>query len=175
MKKIYLLRHCEATGQLADATLTENGFIQAEELANFLEKLEIKHVKSSPFTRAIQTVEPFCKSKDFIIETDDRLMERDLGLGIVDDWFDKFLPTFTDLDLKYGDGESSFEAKKRILEVIEESESETLLVSHGNLLALALMHFGDRNGFDYWQELSNPDVFVLTTADNHTTVNRIWG
>jgi len=174
MKKIYLVRHCEATGQLADAQLTEVGFKQAEQLAEFLTKLKISHLKSSTFTRAIQTIEPFSQAIGLTIATDDRLIERDLGLGIVDDWFDKFSPTFVDLDLKYGEGESSYEAQKRILAVIDESETGTLLVSHGNLIALALMHFGDADGFTYWQELTNPDVFELMIDRDVTTINRIW-
>ena len=35
MKKIYLIRHCEAEGQPAEATLTNNGFQQADQLAEF--------------------------------------------------------------------------------------------------------------------------------------------
>jgi len=47
------------------------------------------------------------------------------------------------------------------LSVIEETE----LVSHGNLLSLALMCYGNGDGFTYWAELGNPDVFLLTTEE----------
>ena len=37
-KTIYLLRHCEATGQNPEAELTEKGKEQAEKLIHFFEK-----------------------------------------------------------------------------------------------------------------------------------------
>lgn len=35
LKKIYLIRHCEAEGQSFEAQLTDRGFKQAVELADF--------------------------------------------------------------------------------------------------------------------------------------------
>ncbi|MFC4803108.1 MULTISPECIES: histidine phosphatase family protein [Neobacillus] len=35
-KKVYVIRHCEAEGQLKGAQLTEKGRKQAKELAEFL-------------------------------------------------------------------------------------------------------------------------------------------
>jgi len=174
MKKIFLVRHCEATGQPADSQLTQKGFEQAAELSELLQKFEIKRVVASPFTRAIQTIEPFCQKNHLLLETDERLVERDLGLGIVDDWLDRYQATFEDFDMKCGEGESSREALQRILSVIEKAESESLLVSHGNLLSLALMHYGDGDGFKYWKQLSNPDVFLLTLHDTKSELERLW-
>jgi len=174
MKKIFLVRHCEATGQPADSQLTSKGFEQATELTDLLQKFEIKRVVSSPFVRAIQTIEPFCQKQHLSLETDIRLIERDLGLGIVDDWLDKYQATFEDFEMKYGEGESTREALQRVLSVIEEADSGSLLVSHGNLLSLVLMHYGDGDGFKYWEQLSNPDVFLLTLHEKKPKLERLW-
>jgi len=174
MKKIFLVRHCEANGQPFDSQLTSKGFEQVAELTELLQKFEIKRVIASPFIRAVQTIESFCQKQDLRLETDERLVERDLGLGIVDDWLDRYQATFEDFEVKYGEGESSREALQRILNVIEEIESGSLLVSHGNLLSLALMHHGDGDGFKYWEQLSNPDVFLLTLHEKKSELERLW-
>ena len=174
MKKIFLVRHCEATGQPADSELTANGFKQASQMVEILQKFDVKRVIASPFTRAVQSIEPFCQASELLLETDERLVERDLGLGIVDDWLERYRVTFEDVNVKYGDGESSHEAMQRILSVIEEAESQTLLVSHGNLVALALMYYGQEDGFTYWERLSNPDLFVLTVDEQAREVERLW-
>ncbi|MEB5453665.1 MULTISPECIES: hypothetical protein [Virgibacillus] len=40
-KTIYIIRHCEAEGQAADASLTERGWILAKELSDFLSKRKV--------------------------------------------------------------------------------------------------------------------------------------
>jgi broad specificity phosphatase PhoE len=40
--------------------------------------------------------------------------------------------------------------------------SATLLVTHGNLMALLLKNFDDRIGFAEWQQLTNPDVYRIS-------------
>jgi len=174
MKELFLVRHCEATGQPASSQLTAKGFEQAAKLAMFFQDFEIKRVVASPFTRAVQTIEPFCKQYNLRLETDERLIERDLGLGVIDNWLDKLQATFADFELKYGEGESSNEALQRILSVTDEVESGTLLVSHGNLLALALMHYSGNDGLKYWEQLSNPDVFLLTINEEQHDLKRLW-
>ena len=58
-KKIYLIRHCKATGQEPSAELTNEGKEKALELIPLLYKLNIDHIISSPYKRAIQTITPF--------------------------------------------------------------------------------------------------------------------
>lgn len=44
VKNIYIVRHCEATGQPAASPLTKNGFAQANDLADFLQKMNIERI-----------------------------------------------------------------------------------------------------------------------------------
>jgi 2,3-bisphosphoglycerate-dependent phosphoglycerate mutase len=55
---LYLVRHCQATGQEPDAPLTELGRQQAISLADWLGEVPIGHIISSPFTRAVQSITP---------------------------------------------------------------------------------------------------------------------
>ena len=61
MKKIIVIRHCSATGQERNAELTNIGRDQSNTLATFLMEnhLQIDHIISSPFVRAIDSIRPY--------------------------------------------------------------------------------------------------------------------
>ncbi len=179
VKHIYVIRHCEAQGQSSDASLTELGFHQAEVLAEFFADKKIDRIIASPFLRAIQTIERLSKRVNINIEIDERLAERILSTRNLPDWHAKLQATFTDMDLKFDNGESSNEAMERIVNVVEEtikSESEhTIIVSHGNIITLLLKNYNNDVDFRFWTHLSNPDVFQLSVKEHEVTVERIWG
>jgi 2,3-bisphosphoglycerate-dependent phosphoglycerate mutase len=177
-KNIYIVRHCEAEGQASDSPLTERGFTQAKELADFLSDKKIDRVISSPFLRAVQTIEPYAENKKIKIEVDTRLTERILCSVFTPDWMDKLEATFNDMNVRYEGGESSNEAMKRIVEVINDivaSDSDhTIIVAHGGIISLLLKHYDHNVGFEQWKSLSNPDVYLLRLIKNETHVKSIW-
>ncbi|WP_232697460.1 histidine phosphatase family protein [Brevibacillus daliensis] len=178
MKNIYIVRHCKATGQEAEAKLTESGIEQAEKLADFLHHKNIDSVISSPFERAYRTIEPFATRSGIDILTDDRLQERVLIGESHPDWLAMLQKTFEDRDLCYQGGESSNVAMNRAASVLQEvlhSESQNVvLVSHGNLITLLLSHVDETYGFNEWQTMSNPDVYIISYEDNGASVQRLW-
>lgn len=179
MKQIYLVRHCQATGQEAAAPLTETGIQQAEQLVSFFEGMAIDRIVSSPFHRAIATIQPVATKRSIQIELDQRLEERVLSSQHMDDWLDRLRDTFQDLSLCYEGGESSLTAMQRASEVVDElltsEDQHIVIVSHGGLLSLLLKSVDDRFGFSDWQQMSNPDVFLLTCTDTERHIKRIWG
>ncbi|MGG1675682.1 histidine phosphatase family protein [Neobacillus sp. NRS-1170] len=179
MKSIYVIRHCEAEGQQLEALLTAKGVQQAETLARFLSNKDIERIISSPFVRAIQSIQPLATQKEMKLELDERLSERILSALNLPDWLERLKETFDDLELKFDGGESSREAMNRVVSVVEDimkSEAKnTLIVTHGNLMSLLLKNFQPDFGFEDWQNLSNPDVFLLQFLDNNeVTVERLW-
>lgn len=178
MKQIFLIRHCEAEGQPPEAPLTDKGFKQALELSKFLSNIEIDRIISSPYKRAIDSIQPLAKNIGVEVETDRRLTERILSTHPMSDWFEKLRITFEDSELTYDGGESSREATDRIVEVVEEiftsNVENTLIVTHGNLMSLLLTHFNSSFGFEEWKSLSNPDVFLIKAENNQITFERIW-
>lgn len=176
--KIYIVRHCEAQGQPSESQLTEKGFKQAENLAEFFSNSKIDRIISSPFLRAIQSVKPVSEKTNIKIEIDERLSERTLSTKDLSDWFEKLKATFDDLKLKFEGGESSQEAMNRVVNVVNEvlkSESKnTIIVTHGNLMSLLLKNYDNNFNFDCWRNLSNPDVFLLSCIDNKMNIERLW-
>ncbi|MDM5234322.1 histidine phosphatase family protein [Lysinibacillus pakistanensis] len=177
-KKIYIVRHCEAQGQPPESPLTEMGFTQAKYLSDFLSNIKIDRIISSPFLRAIQSVEPISKETNIRIEIDERLSERILSTLDLPDWPEKLKATFDDSELKFEGGESSKEAMNRIVNVVDEAFNRevenTIIVTHGNLMSLLLKNYDNSFDFDCWKNLSNPDVFVLSYVNNKINMEHLW-
>ncbi|HLG27987.1 MAG TPA: histidine phosphatase family protein [Paenisporosarcina sp.] len=174
MKMVYLVRHCSATGQEPDAKLTDPGHKQAVELASFFKDIKINHIISSPYTRAQHSIQPTAQFKNISMTIDENLAERTLSTSNLPNWLELLEETFTNLDLKLDGGESSREATNRALKVVNESPTNCVLVTHGNLLSLILKHFDDSIGFQEWKSLSNPDVYLLSIVNNESTIEHLW-
>ncbi|MGA9232062.1 MAG: histidine phosphatase family protein [Exiguobacterium oxidotolerans] len=170
MKKIYLIRHCEASGQEPDAPLTENGHRQAKELVSFFESRSVNRILSSPFRRAIESIEAVAFQTNCSIEIQDDLRERVLSRQPLTDWQEHLQRTFTDFDYACPGGETSAEATRRIQDIMNDvwshSAETTVLVTHGNLLALYLHSLDSSFGFEQGQHLRNPDIFLVKEVDD---------
>jgi 2,3-bisphosphoglycerate-dependent phosphoglycerate mutase len=177
-KIIYLVRHCKATGQAADAPLTSEGIDQAEALAEFLLEAQIGQIVSSPFTRALKSIKPLSIRTNIEIKLDARLIEAALSTLDYSDWLDKLRGTFSDFELSFEGGESSRAATTRAITAINDAllldTDRIVVVTHGRLLTLILKHFDSKYGFQEWQNLTTPDVFRIVIKENESQVERIW-
>jgi 2,3-bisphosphoglycerate-dependent phosphoglycerate mutase len=175
---LYLVRHCQAEGQAPEAPLTAVGRAQAEQLADFLESANIRHIVSSPFARARRSIEPLARRLGIPIEIDVRLAERVLCPEPIPDWRGRLRASFDDPDLCLPGGESARTATERgvaaIRDALRAHDGPVILVTHGNLLALLLRHFDGRVGFDEWQALTNPDVFRVSIGGSGGRIHRVW-
>ncbi|WP_042142289.1 histidine phosphatase family protein [Paucisalibacillus sp. EB02] len=175
-KRIYLVRHCKAEGQNVEAKLTEEGIHQAKVLVDFFSEIKIDRMITSPFTRAIESILPLSKERGIPIEIDKRLSERILSTENLVDWQEKLKDSFDDLDICYHGGESSREAMNRGMEVIDDliksDQENTLITTHGNLMALLLKSVDPSFGFNEWKKLSNPDIYLL--EPDISSIKRLW-
>ena len=166
IKKIYLVRHCEAEGQEPNASLSANGREQAVSLAQALSSIPFDKLYSSPYLRATQSIEPLALQLDKQITIDDRLEERHLTVESIENWLEELEKTFINLSYKLEGGESSREAASRGVAVIQDvlyyAKEFALVMTHGNMLTLLLNYFDSSYGFHTWKSLNNPDVYCLT-------------
>ena len=177
-KILYLVRHCETTGQGADAPLTAKGIDDAEALAEFLSAAQIGQIVSSPFIRALKSIYPLSISLNIEIKSDERLIEAALSKNGCSDWIDKLKETFLDFELCFEEGESSRTATARAVAAVNDAllsdKDSIVMVTHGRLLTLILKHFDSKYGFQEWQNLTTPDVFRIVIKQNESQVERIW-
>jgi 2,3-bisphosphoglycerate-dependent phosphoglycerate mutase len=174
---LYLVRHCQATGQEPDAPLTQIGQQQAIALAGWLSDVSIGRIISSPFARAYQSIVPLSEHLGLTIEVDDRLVERVLSPVPLDNWRQKLAETFIDLDLSFGEGESSRTAMMRGISVVDLAMQQTtdpvVIVTHGNLMTLILKYFNERVSYTEWENLRNPDVYCIQFSGKKACTERM--
>ena len=179
VKQFYLIRHCKAAGQEELANLTAEGREQADALVHFLDNLPITYVISSPWVRAVDTIRPYCLSRQLTLHTDERLRERVLSSENYPDWQEKLKQSYEDTDLKFIGGESSGESMSRAIAVIQDllvrEETHIAVVTHGALMSLIIRYFNHEFGMEGWKSLSNPDVYKLDYyGKDRCEIKRIW-
>lgn len=177
---LYLVRHCRAAGQEAEAGLTPEGVEQAEALARFLLSFPIAQIVSSPYRRAVASAEPLARRAELTVHQDDRLAERVLSPVPLPNWQEFLAHTYDDFDLAAPGGESSRAAQARGVQALESAlksgPHHLAVFTHGNLMALLLHHFDSRHGFLTWQVLTNPDVYQIVLTSGHPpAIQRLWG
>ncbi|MNH80875.1 bifunctional RNase H/acid phosphatase [compost metagenome] len=178
MKHIYLIRHAAAAGQEPEAPLIEAGEAQAVKLASFLKDRGIEYIVTSPYVRAIDTIRPLSRLAHIKIHTDERLKERVLSLGPLENWMELFERTYAEEDFALEGGESTAEAASRGMAVLQELQARTertfAVVTHGGLLSLLIRHYQPDFGFEEWKRLSNPDVYLIEINGSHAALQRVW-
>lgn len=169
-KRLYIIRHCKAEGQEPNAPLTKEGEESANRLIAVLKELEIDYLISSPFQRAIQTIQPYSDHAGLRIHVHQGLSERILSEEPLDNWLEQLKKTYEDKDLTFPGGESSRVAQRRILHVLNEvSDIKDVknigIVSHGNIMSLLFHHFDHTFSFNEWKGMKNPDIFLLEASN----------
>ena len=182
MGSIIFLRHGQAqnntervlAGRTDGVPLTENGIKQAKNAAEFIEKMNVSTIYTSPIDRAKHTAEIVANHNSLECVIDERLIELDMGkfTGMkYDDIFSRhgnvFLKFYSgDLELAHNGVETFAEVKKRVLDIVEDTiakhkDQNILLVTHMDPIKAALSTVMD---------LKPQSLFELIIANASLTV-----
>lgn len=154
MTEIYLVRHCEAMGNLkrlfqgsTDCDVSETGKIQLGFLEKRFENIHLDAIYSSPLKRAFKTAEAIRGNKNINIETKSGLREICGGIYEGKPFRETFLavPGLADIwnnhpqDFAPPEGEPMREAYERIYETIKEivkknPDKTVACASHGGII-----------------------------------------
>lgn len=170
MKRLLLVRHCESSGQAADAPLTERGHAQAAALAVALARHPIDRVIASPYRRAVESIAPFARAAGLPVEIDDNLREHRLADPPIEAWRDAVARCFEDEAFRAPGGESGAETLARAWRAVDAARASgarlPVLASHGQILSHLLRAIDGRFGFEEWSRMTNPDVFRIELRDD---------
>ncbi len=178
LTNLYFVRHAHSTYTPDELgrPLSENGFADAEKVSEILLKEKIDYLISSPYKRAIQTVDGI--DKEVIIEGDFR--ERKLSGKPVEDFEKAIIKVWEEPNFSWEGGESNIVAQDRgvkaTLAILEKYEGKNIVVgTHGNIMVLIMNYFDQKYDFSFWRNLDMPDTYKLTfKKDKLREVNRIW-
>lgn len=184
---ILMVRHAESPfilGEERTRGLSNKGKVDAKKIAKALLSRNIDVIVSSPYIRAIETVQGLADAREMNIKTIENLRERQLkgayrlSAEEIDEAIKK---SFNDLDYFLDDGESIRDVQNRaipeVINLLEKYVGQTIVIgTHGNIMTIIINYFDDHYDYEFWNKTSKPDLYQLVFEGvNLKTVQRITG
>jgi 2,3-bisphosphoglycerate-dependent phosphoglycerate mutase len=178
MSIFYLIRHADPLRNSSgrpegESPLSDRGRRDAEQLASGFVAVELDAIYSSPYRRARETVEPIARAKGLSIREIQNFRERTLGDGPFADpiFLSAVRATWDDFGFIHPGGESNASAQKRarlaLSELLVRHGGRPIAIStHATLLALIVNSFDQSFGFEFWRQITMPDLYRLEIHDN---------
>lgn len=181
LTNLYFVRHAHSiysTDELG-RPLSEKGMVDAKKITDLLLQENIEVVVSSPYKRAIQTVEGIANHLKKDIEIMDAFKERLLSDQPVADFNEAMLKVWSDYGFSLPGGESNHVAQARGIhvtkEILKKFDGKNIAIgTHGNIMVLIMNYFESIYDYRFWKQLEMPDIYKLTFYEQHlVAVNRI--
>lgn len=173
MTNIYFVRHCKVEYTEDDYTrpLSEQGKVDVHTVTQLFGNIEIDVIISSPYIRAIETINGVAKQKGLPIEYYDDLRERKLSNKYIDDYQGFVSKQWKDFSYKLDDGEALVEVQSRgnkvITKILNRHKGKNVIIgTHGTFLALQLNYYDSKYSYDFWKSIKMPDVFKFEFDGN---------
>ncbi|EJQ43297.1 hypothetical protein IEE_03475 [Bacillus cereus BAG5X1-1] len=181
MTTIYFVRHAHSTytKEERERPLSEKGWLDAQNITSLLKDEKIDVVISSPYERAIQTVEGIANANKLSIQLEEDLRERLLSKEPVQDFNDAIQNVWEDWTFAYEGGESNDVAQRRAVlcmqNIFKKYKGKNIVIgTHGNIMVLLMNYFDSKYDFQFWKTLHMPDVYKLTfNSDRLVSAERI--
>ncbi|AXY08836.1 MULTISPECIES: histidine phosphatase family protein [Bacillus cereus group] len=177
MTTIYFVRHAHSTytKEERERPLSEKGHLDAENVTRLLKDKHIDVVLSSPYKRAIQTVQGIANTYHVSIEIEEDLRERLLSSEPVADFNDAIENVWEDWSFAYEGGESNDVAQRRAVtcmqSILKKYKGKNIVIgTHGNIMVLLMNYFDSKYDLQFWKTLHMPDVYKLT-FDNYCFIS----
>ncbi|MFS0869512.1 histidine phosphatase family protein [Paenibacillus xylanilyticus] len=183
---LYFVRHAESAyveGQERERGLTEQGKRDAAAVAILLREERIQCFYSSPYTRAVDTIQELAEGAGAFVVTEEDLRERKLSDETVKhaDFREAKQRLYLNPSFAYPGGESGEQACSRAVTVIEQildthAGQKVAIGTHGDVMTLIFQHYDPSYGFDFWKSTTMPDIYKLEFDMEHklVQVNRMW-
>lgn len=184
---IYMVRHGESPkleGNERTRGLTDKGKKAAKRLSERLRDEEIDVFFSSPYLRAVMTLEELAANADKEIQTRENLKElvfsNEDGIMPDHELYPLVSRMFTDRNLRSPGGESAAECQSRAVAVLEEllmqyGGKKIAIGTHGAVMALMMEHYDARYNLDFLLKTSKPDVYKMSFDQGRLIeVERLW-
>lgn len=146
--------------------LTEAGLEQARSLAHELEDVPIDAVYSSPYLRAIQTVQPLAEARGLNVQAVEDLREHRLSPEPIDDWRTTLERAWLDFDFLLHGGEALRVTQARAWTALESiaarHPSGTIAIGgHGTAMSLLLHRLEPRVDAVFHLAMPMPAVYTV--------------
>ncbi|KGR77703.1 histidine phosphatase family protein [Ureibacillus manganicus] len=182
MTYLYFVRHAHSTYSSDEMgrPLSEKGIADANKITEILKNEKIDMVISSPYKRAIQTVEGIAQCIQKPIEIVEGFKERILTIQPAEDFTHAITKVWEDENFSWEGGESNLIAQKRGIEatflVLDQYKHKNIVIgTHGNIMVLIMKYFDSQYDFSFWKRLEMPDIYKLSFNGRRLiSVTKLW-
>ena len=166
---IYFIRHAHSiyTSDELNRPLSNKGHCDALQVTNALTKERIDYVLSSPFKRAVQTVEGIATFHNKKIIIDERFKERLLSNSPIDNFEEMVFKSWQNFNFSLIGGESNNNAQARgvqgIEDILSKYQSKNIVIgTHGNIMVLTMNYYDEKYDYLFWRNLDMPAIYKLS-------------
>lgn len=179
---LYFVRHAHSTYSADELNrpLSETGMADALRVTELLLNEKIQILISSPYKRAIQTIEGLEKPLNTQIIIEDDFKERVLSAEPVTDFRHAMDKVWENFSFAWPGGESNLVAQSRgvqaLYRVLQQYTDKSIVIgTHGNLMVLIMNALDQRYNYSFWKQLGMPDIYKLSFHEDQLAgVQRIW-
>lgn len=182
---IYMVRHGESPYNEGDERtrgLTPKGKIDIEKVTKLLIGEGIDMIISSPYARAILSVEGLAEHLNLDITVFEDLRERHFASYFIEnaELMSSIRESFNDTDYTLSGGESNADCQKRAISVLKpilkkHRGKKIVIGTHGLIMTLMMNHFDPAFGFEFLNQLKKPDIYRMQFEGlKLEEVTRMW-
>ncbi|MFD6507848.1 histidine phosphatase family protein [Bacillus sp. NPDC060175] len=184
---IYMVRHGESPkleGNERTRGLTEKGTLDAHKVTEILKTEGIDTFISSPYKRAMLTIEKLANFHEKEIVVYENLKEcRFLSEDkIISDKevYPLVKKMFSNPDFTLTGGESYVDCQRRVVKILKEividfQGHKIVIGTHGLVMTLMMNYFDNQYGLEFLMNTSKPDVYKLEFKDEQLiNIERLW-
>ncbi|MFE6135659.1 histidine phosphatase family protein [Bacillus sp. NPDC057893] len=184
---IYMVRHGESPkleGNERTRGLTEKGTLDAHKVTEILKTEGIDTFISSPYKRAMLTIEKLANFHEKEIVVYENLKEcRFLSEDkIISDKevYPLVKKMFSNPDFTLTGGESYVDCQRRVVKILKEilidfQGHKIVIGTHGLVMTLMMNYFDNQYGLEFLMNTSKPDVYKLEFKDEQLiNIERVW-
>ncbi|MCM3700539.1 histidine phosphatase family protein [Paenibacillus macerans] len=184
---IYMVRHGESPkteNNERTRGLTDKGWSDAKRITEILKNEGIDVFVSSPYRRAVLTIEELakCYDKEILLFEELRELEFSNENRIMTDQelYPEVNKMIGDPDYSLPGGESSAMCMNRAIgilkKIIEENQGKKIVIgTHGLVMTLMMRYFNSKYDFDFLLSTTKPDIYRMEFAEGSLMeVKRIW-
>ncbi|MED1205737.1 histidine phosphatase family protein [Heyndrickxia acidicola] len=182
LTNLYFVRHAHSVYSPDELIrpLSKKGAIDAVKVTVRLRNEKIDDVISSPYKRAVKTVEGIANliGKEVVKEYEFR--ERLLSGKPLIDFQSAINKVWEDESFSFSGGESNNAARERggnaALQVLKDYEGKNVVIgTHGNIMVLTMNFFDGKIGLPFWRALDMPDIYKLSFKGKELiSMKRLW-
>ena len=184
---LFMIRHAQSPfifGQERTRELSKRGKLDANKITEQLKQETIDVIVSSPYKRAIQTIEGIANEHQMEITIFEGLKERPIkgAYKLPAEEIEKAIKkSYDDKDYCLPGGETMRQAQERAIPVIKQLLTDyrgknIVVGTHGNIMTIMMNYFDEQYSYDFWKSTTKPDIYKLSFVEHELkSIERLWG